>query len=72
MHRRIGDGMKTKDRASQRGRVRKTPATVTHDITLEVGSSILIDPAGEKLRIKEIKSGIITFEREKMDLVESG
>ena len=59
--------MKTKERASHGGRVRKTPATKTHDVTLEVGASILIDPAGEKLKIKEIKSGYIVFEREAMD-----
>ena len=55
-----------KERVSQGARVGKTPATKTHDITLKVGSSIFIDPAGEMLRIKEIKAGTITFEQEEI------
>ena len=36
----------------------------THNITVEVGSSIVIDPTGERLYVKEIKGGRITFEQE--------
>ncbi|MCZ6553621.1 MAG: hypothetical protein O7A67_07430 [SAR324 cluster bacterium] len=35
-----------------------------HDVTLEVGSSIIIDPAGERLYIKEITKDRIVFEQE--------
>ncbi len=66
-----------KERVSQGNRVRKTDTAdnagnETHDITLEVGSSILIDPAGEMLRIKEIKSGEIIFEQSPMKVAKSG
>jgi hypothetical protein len=45
-------------------RTRKDRAIRTHNITVEVGSSIVIDPPGERLYVKEIKGGQITFERD--------
>jgi hypothetical protein len=45
-------------------RTRKDQAIQRHDITVEVGSSIVIDPTGERLYVKEIKGGQITFERD--------
>lgn len=58
--------MKTKERASRKTPVRKTASrggNRIYDITLEVGSSIVIDPSGKILRIKEIGPDQITFEQ---------
>ena len=64
--------MNDKQSVSHGGRVRKTPSTKIHTITLDVGTSILIDPSGKKLRIAEIEPNQITFEEEEMDAAEMG
>ena len=53
-----------KARKADAAKPKKAPAVRKHDITVEVGSSIVIDPTGERLLVKEIKGGKITFERE--------
>ena len=66
--------MKTKERASRKTSVRKTASTSgtqIHDITLEVGSSI-IDPSGNILRIKKIARDRITFEQDEVKTAETG
>ena len=42
----------------------KASSLRTHNITLQVGASIVIDPAGEKLVIKQIDGDQITFEQD--------
>jgi redox-sensitive bicupin YhaK (pirin superfamily) len=51
-------------RPRKEGPVRKDKPVRLHDVTLEVGSSIVIDPSGERLTIKKIGGGRITFEQE--------
>ena len=49
--------------ATRSRKAKKAEAVRTHDVTLEVGSSIVIDPAGERLLIKEITEDRIVFEQ---------
>ncbi len=49
--------------AARSRKAKKAEAVRTHDVTLEVGSSIVIDPAGERLLIKEISGDRIVFEQ---------
>jgi hypothetical protein len=44
--------------------VRQPEPVRQHRVTLKVGSSIVIDPSGERLTIKKIGGGQITFEQE--------
>lgn len=53
-----------KARKAEAAKPRKAAAIRKHDITVEVGSSIVIDPTGERLLVKEIKGDKITFERD--------
>jgi len=53
-----------KARKDEAAKTRKGRAVQTHDITVEVGSSIVIDPTGQRLYVKEIKGGRITFEQD--------
>lgn len=53
-----------KARKTESAKSSKAPAVRKHDITVEVGSSIVIDSTGERLLVKEIKGGKITFERD--------
>ncbi len=50
--------------AARSRKAKKAEAVQIHDVTLEVGSSIIIDPAGERLYIKEITKDRIVFEQE--------
>ncbi len=51
--------------AARSRKAKKAEAVQMHDVTLEVGSSIIIDPAGERLYIKEITEDRIVFEQER-------
>jgi hypothetical protein len=53
-----------KARKATAAKARKAAPVRKHNITVEVGSSIVIDPTGERLLVKAIKGGKITFERE--------
>jgi hypothetical protein len=53
-----------KARKAEAAKPRKGRSVQTHDITVEVGSSIVIDPTGQRLYVKEIKGGRITFEQD--------
>ena len=56
--------VKTQGTAGKRkGGARKADPMRTHDVTLKVGASIVIDPAGETLVIKDIDGDLITFEQ---------
>ena len=53
-----------KARTPASAKSRKDKPVRQHHVTLKVGSSIVIDPSGERLTIKKIGGGQITFEQE--------
>jgi len=60
-----------KARNSAAGKSTKEQPVRQHHVTLKVGSSIVIDPSGERLTIKKIGGGKITFEQEPPQAIRS-